>query len=109
MKILSRQERKKKDKYLEPCLECRHHFTPLVFSVDGLQGVEATAACKRLAACLSKKWSRSYSEVCGFVRSRIAISLARTTSLCLRGSRDPTSRLPMTQWDSGLGLGLYHY
>ena len=32
-----------KDKNLEDCL-ARRHFTPLVFSVDGQKGVEATAA-----------------------------------------------------------------
>ena len=109
MKILSKQECKKKDKYLVPCLERQCHFTPLVFLVDGLQGVEATAACKRLAVFLFKKWSRNYLEVCGFVHSCISLSLAWTTSLCLHGSQDPTSQIPLTQWDSGLGLGLYHY
>jgi hypothetical protein len=39
------------------------------------------------------KWKRTYSEVFGFVRSRLSITLVRTTSMCLRGSRDPTARV----------------
>jgi hypothetical protein len=35
-KILATQEKAKKRKYLEPCLQRRCHFTPLVFSADGL-------------------------------------------------------------------------
>jgi hypothetical protein len=106
-KILKRHEKEKRDKYLEPCLARRRHFTPLVFSVDGMRGVEAQAASKRLASRLSTKWKRTYSEVCGFVRSRLSVALARSTSLCLRSARDPSARKPSYQWDSGSGLGLY--
>ena len=88
-KVLARHEKEKKSKYLAVCLEHRQHFTPLVFSVDGLMGCEASAAVKRLASCLSTKWGRTYSEVCGFVRSRLSMALVRSTSMCLRGSRDP--------------------
>ncbi len=106
-KVLARHEKEKKDKYVEHCLARRRHFTPLVFSVDGLRGAEAEAATKRLASRLAAKWKRTYSDVCGFVRSRLALTLVRTTSLCLRGSRDPTSRASFAQWDSGTGLALY--
>jgi hypothetical protein len=106
-KVLAKHEKEKKDKYVEHCLARRRHFTPLVFSIDGLRGVEAEAATKRLASRLAAKWKRTYSEVCGFVRSRLAITLVRTASLCLRGSRDPTSRASHAQWDSGTGLALY--
>ena len=54
-KVLAKHEKEKKEKYLQPCLDRRRHFTPLVFSVDGLRGAEATAATKRLAACLAHK------------------------------------------------------
>jgi hypothetical protein len=106
-KILKRHEKEKRDKYLEPCLARRRHFTPLVFSVDGLRGTEAQAASKRLASRLSTKWKRTYSEVCGFVRSRLSVALARSTSLCLRSARDPSARKPSYYWESGSGLGLY--
>jgi hypothetical protein len=107
-KVLARHEKEKKDKYVDHCLARRRHFTPLVFSVDGLKGKEAEAATKRLASRLAAKWKRTYSEVCGFVRSRLSLTLVRTTSLCLRGARDPTARASHASWDSGVGLALYN-
>jgi hypothetical protein len=106
-KILKRHEKEKRDKYLDLCLARRRHFTPLVFSVDGLRGGETQAASKRLASLLASKWHRTYSEVCGFVRSRLSVALARSTSQCLRGTRDPNSRTASYQWETGVGLGLY--
>jgi hypothetical protein len=106
-KILAKHEKEKKDKYVDACLARRRSFTPLVFLVDGLRGTEASAATKKLASHLSAKWKRTYSEVCGFVCSRLSITLVRTASLCLRGSRDPTARANHATWDSGVGLALY--
>jgi hypothetical protein len=106
-KVLSRHEKEKKDKYGDLCIAQRRTFTPLVFSVDGLPGKEATAASKRLAARLAAKWKRSYSEVCGFVRSRLSIALIRSSSRCLRADRNPIHRIHSPIWDSGTGLGLY--
>lgn len=105
--VLLGHEKRKKDKYNDACLARRRTFTPLVFSVDGMRGPEATAASKRLASLLATKWKRTYSDVCGFVRSRLSIALVRTTSLCLRGARDPTARRQTVSWESGTGLGLY--
>ncbi len=108
-KILARRAKEKKDKHLQACLERRRHFTPLVFSTDGLRSPEADAACKRLAALLATKWKRTYSQVCAFVRSRVAISLARSVSMSLRGPKDPTARLRSYNWEAaGTGLGIYH-
>ena len=107
IKVLKRHEKEKKTKYLAPCVARRRHFTPLVFSVDGLQGPEAAAASKCLASKLSKKWGRSYSEVVGYVRSRISIALVRSASRCLRVDRNPNARNPTVPWESGSGLGLY--
>jgi hypothetical protein len=106
-KVLKRHEKEKKKKYLAPCVARRRHFTPLVFSVDGLQGPEASAASKCLASKLSKKWGRSYSEVVGYVRSRLSIALVRAASRCLRVDRSPSLRAPTVPWESGSGLGLY--
>jgi hypothetical protein len=62
-KVLAKQEKEKKDKYIGPCLAWGRTFTPLVFSVDGLRGAEASAASEKLASRLSAKWKRAYSEV----------------------------------------------
>jgi hypothetical protein len=106
-KVLLRHEKEKKAKYGDLCIARRRTFTPLVFSVDGLLGKEATAASKRLASSLAAKWKRSYSEICGFVRSRLSFALVRSSSRCLRGDRNPTNRFHTPIWDSGTGLGLY--
>ena len=63
-----------------------------------LQGVKATAS--------RGNW-RAVMMLCGYDRSRLAIALARTTSLCLRGDRDPTARASHPTWDNGAGFGLY--
>jgi hypothetical protein len=76
-KVLLRHEKEKKDKYGALCIKRRRTFTPLVFSVDGLLGKEA-------------KWKRSYSEICGFIRSRLSIALLRFSSRCLKADRNPT-------------------
>ena len=106
-KVLAGHEKRKKNRYLEPCLARRRQFTPLVFSVDGLPGEEAKAAMQRVASRLAAKWKRPHSQLCGYVRSRVAHSLVRATSLCLRGARDPTARNPAPHWESGHGLALY--
>ena len=105
-RVLQRHEKEKKDKYGALCLARRRHFTPLVFSVDGLMGTETKAASQRLASLLSSKWKRSYSDVCGYVRSRLSVALARSTSRCLRAERTPVQSHTAT-WASGTGLRLY--
>ena len=57
----------------------------MVYSADRIPGAEALAAQKRLAALLSYKLKREYSEMCGFVRERMSLEILRTNSLLLRG------------------------
>ena len=70
-KALSKAEKKKKDLYLQACLESRRTFTPMVYSADGIPGAEALAAQKRLAVLLSYKLKREYSEMYEFVWVRM--------------------------------------
>ena len=70
--------------YLEACLQQRRHFSRFVALVDGLLGVDATATLKRLASRLATKWKQSYSKTCGYVKSRIAITLVRSTHRIIR-------------------------
>ena len=95
--------------YLEACLQQRRHFSPFVASVDRLLGVEATAALKRIASRLDTKWKQPYSKMCGYVKSRVAITLVRATQRCLRGSRVPAHRISVQQpqWEDGAGLNLF--
>jgi len=108
VKVLKQQEEGKKKKYLDACLERRRHFTPLVFSVDGMRGMEANNATKRVATLLAHKWSKSYNQCIQFVRSRLSIALARCITMCLRGQRDHQLRKRQFEWgEGGGGLSLY--
>ena len=86
-KAISKAEKEKKDLYLQAFLERRRIFTPMVYSADGIPRAEALAAQKRLAALLSYKLKREYSEMCGFVRARMSLAIVRYNSLLLRGPR----------------------
>ena len=77
----------KKRKYLAACLEQRRSFMPLIYSSDGMAAKESRAFEKRVAALLSAKWNRSYSEMCGWVRSRMCLAVVRSNSQKLRGSQ----------------------
>ena len=70
-KALEKAEKENKDFYLQACLGRRRTFTPMIYSVDGITGAEALAAQKRLAAILSYKLKREYSETYGFMRARM--------------------------------------
>ena len=95
--------------YLEACLQKRQHFYPFVASVDGLLGVEATATLKRLAIRLTTKWKKSYSKMCGYVKSRVAITFVRATHRCIRGYRVPAHWISIQrpQWEDDAGLNLF--
>ena len=75
--------RKKKKKYLDVFLEHRQTFIPLSYPVDGMPGKEAKAFEKRIATLLVEKWKRAYREMCGYVRSMIAISIVCSILLLL--------------------------
>jgi hypothetical protein len=49
-KILQAAEHLKKKKYLQPCHDQRHHFTPVIVSVDSLIGKEHNTVLRVLAA-----------------------------------------------------------
>ena len=106
--VLKQHEKLKKDKYNAKCIARRRTFTPLVFSVDGMRGPECVAACKRLATLLALKWKKEYSEVCGYINSRLSIALIRSANRCLRTDRDPIWKQPNEPWETGTGLALYN-
>ena len=105
-KVLENKEKAKVTKYKELCRQNQMHFTPLIFSVDGMIGVKAEGAIKKLSAQLSHKWNRAYSAVCGYVRSRLTLALVRRMHLCIRGARDPTARATRPMLEDGAALSL---
>ena len=105
-KCLHEAEKGKKNMSLEACLQQRWHFYPFVDLVDGLLGVEATATLKRIASRLATKWRQPYYKMCGYVKSRVAITFMRATHCCLRISWVPAHRISVQrpQWEDGAGL-----
>ena len=65
----------------------------MVYSAGGIPGAEALAAHKRLAALLSYKLKREYSEMCGFVWARMLLAIVRSNSLLLCGPHDKGARI----------------
>ena len=81
---------------------------PFVVSTDGVLGYEADNLVKRLAQKLAEKWDLPYSQICGLMRARVSIAIARATHLCLRGSRTPASGIShRVRWEDGAGVGLF--
>ena len=108
-KALSQREKAKKTKYLALCTAQRRHFTPFVVSTDGLFAPEAQAVLQRLSQLLAQKWSKPYSVVRSFANARLSIALARSATLCLRGSRVPASTMSRSRlWDDVGALDLFY-
>ena len=106
---LQEAEGAKKNMYLEACIHQRQHFSPFVVSFDGLLGLEASATLKMIASRLTTKWWHPYSRTCGYVKSRISITLVRATQRCIRGYRVPAhnTRVQQPQWKDGSGINLF--
>ena len=60
----------------------------MVYSADGIPGVEVLVAQKRVAALLRYKLKQEYSEMCGFVRASMSLAIVRSNILILRGPWD---------------------
>ncbi|KAL7474526.1 hypothetical protein ACHAW6_000505 [Cyclotella cf. meneghiniana] len=86
-KILERHAKEKKDKYETACLDRRWDFTPLVYSVDGMASKDAQTAEQCIAWLLMKKWSRTYSDMASFIRTRMSLAIVRSNTLLHHGDR----------------------
>jgi hypothetical protein len=86
-KVLESAARRKKDKYEGACLERCQDFTPMIYSVDGMADKHARAAERRIAGMLAAKWTRQYSQMACFVRTRMCLAVVRSNTLLLRGDR----------------------
>ena len=82
-----RHENTKKRAYEQRIHEVEHaSFTPLVMSLTGGLGREATSMYKRLASLLSTKCDQPYSKVMGWLRCWLSFSLLHSSVLCIRGT-----------------------
>ena len=78
-KCLQTSEKEKMGKYLEARLRQCRHLSHFVVSVDILLGMEVEATPKLISSRLMTKWKQPYSRICGYVKSGVAITLARAT------------------------------
>ena len=76
-------------------------------------GKEAQALLKHLAYIYVAKWDLVYSQVRGYLNSKISIACLRAAHRCLRGSRVPSTRICRSHlqvdspWEDGAGLNLF--
>ena len=107
-KYLAKHEQAKKKKYLQACLAQRMHFTPLVFSIDGVMGRETEAFIKRLGKHLALKWDRPFPRVINYLLTRLSIACVRVTHFTMRGYRIPVHdmsyMLPIFEDRAGMSL-----
>ncbi len=84
--VFRKHEKEKKRAYQQRIQDVKHSsFTPLVLSVTGGMGVEATTFYKRLASLLSHKWDSPYSKTLCWLRCRLSFSLLRSAIQAIRG------------------------
>ena len=86
-KFIQEAVRVKKRMYLEACIQQHRHVSPFLASIDGLLDVEAAATIKRIPRRLITKCQQPYLRTCGYIKSRISITLVRSTHWCIGGSR----------------------
>ena len=87
-KAMAMAEKGKNYKYLHSCLNHKHSFTHMVYSMDGIPVTEGIEAQQCLASLLINKLKREYSEMCHFVRAHMSLSKVASNTLFLRGDRD---------------------
>ena len=92
-KDIVKADKDKKYRYIEDCLERRHHFTPLVFSDDIIMGKEARSATWKIASHLRFKLKRYYSYICMFVRMSMALDVVQSNTLLMRGGSNKEARI----------------
>ena len=62
-------------------------FTPLVITIKGVMGQEATRYHKALADKIAIKTGERYDDVTRLIRAKLSFLVLKAALLCLRGSR----------------------
>ena len=71
------------------------------YSINGMACKEARAFEKRIASLLWGKWNCTYSELVGYVRGRMAMSILCSNTVCLRGARVKKRTVPWVEDGAG--------
>ena len=86
--ILHQHEATKKREYNQRVMEVEQGtLTPIVITVKGVMGSEATRFHKVLAAKIAAKTDERYEDVTRLMRTKLSFLVQRAALLCLRGSR----------------------
>ena len=87
-KLYQQHEQQKKRKYNHRVIEVeKGSFSPLVFSTTGGMGPECTKFHKRLAELISDKRGESYADTMNYIRTRLRVTLLKSTLIAVRGER----------------------
>lgn len=62
-------------------------FTPMIFASTGGMGPQMEIALKHLASRISEREGQAYSRVMALLRCRFGFAMARSSLVCLRGTR----------------------
>ena len=96
----TKHEKEKKRAYGQRVREVEFaSFSPLVFSLTGGLGREATTVYKRLSSLLATKWQQPYSVTLNWVRTTLSFALLRASIHRLRGARSScgkSARIPLS-------------
>ena len=85
--LYHQHEQEKKRTYHRVIEVEKGSFSPLVFSTTGGMGPECTRFHKRLAELISAKRGESYADTMNYIRTRLRISLLKSTLIAVRGER----------------------
>ena len=91
-KLYAKHEHEKEVFYKDRVKEVeKGSFTTLVFSTTGGMGQQATEFLKSLAHKIADKRDERYSDVIGFLRTKLRFSLLRSVLIAVRGKRGKPS------------------
>ena len=92
-RCMETSEKENKKRYIGACLKQCWHFTPFVVSLYGLLGVEVEETLKCIVIRLTINRKKPYSQICAYVKSRVAITLVRVVHCCIQGGGGKASGL----------------
>ena len=85
--VLSTAKKEKKRKYTREAQAHHASFSPFVESFDGVMAREAQFTVQQFANRLSTRWSKHYSEVMGWLQTRLSFAILRATN-CDKGEME---------------------
>ena len=86
--VLRKHEKEKKTSHNSRIMNVKHEtFTPLVFSLTGSEGQEASMFHKHIAQKISAKTEENYDIALSLIKCKLSFLILRSVLICVRGSR----------------------